>query len=109
MASYLELYELYQGGTDAINDFHKKIVSAIFVAGETIRDEDVATANHANRLIWAKWAFTNPESAGRDMIGVMLGANSGVAQASILGASDTAIQSALDASIDLFADGTQGA
>ena len=107
MASYAELFEVFRGGTVAINDLHQKIVAATMLAAESIRTESTATTNHTNRIIWAKFAFENPETAGLQLLPAILAQNSSATQSQILNATDSSIQTAVDAAVDVFADGTQ--
>ena len=107
VATYLEIFELNQGGSDEINDFHKKIRVATMIAAENIRTEDGGTVNHANRLIWSKFAFEQSEVAGTQLIAAVLAANTSFTRAQIVGASDSSIQTAVDNAIDIFADGSQ--
>lgn len=100
MATYLELEDLFGNGT-----LKAKIRAAVIIAAESIRTEDPATANHANRLIWAKQAFSNTESAVSEMLKATLAANKDASVAQITGASDATVQAAVDAAVDIFADG----
>jgi hypothetical protein len=101
MATLSELHSLFGN-----NDMLVKVESAIVVAAETIRTEDVGTTNHANRLIWAKAAFTNPRQFRDEMWRAMLGANESASIATILAATDSTIQNNVNAAIDIFADGS---
>lgn len=106
MATLSELTELYEKGTPGASPLFDKVISACLVAAETIRNENVATNNHVNRLVWAKQAFQNPKTKAAELFGALLAANAGVTQTQIEQAGDPAIQSAVDAAIDIFADGT---
>ena len=100
MATYTELFN--QGSDSA---FRNKVSVAVCVAADGIRVEDVATANHANRLIWAKRALENPRTVAENMHFAILVANKDLTVAQIQGASDVAIQSNVDACVDVFAQG----
>jgi hypothetical protein len=98
MATYAELFGLQND-----NDLIEKIVVAVAVAGDTIRTEDVGTANHANRLVWAKAAFEDPRSVGKKTVWAVLAANKSNTTAQITGATDAQIQTAVDDVVDVLA------
>jgi len=101
MATYIELRGLYGNG-----DLENKVEVACIVAAESIRNEDAGTTNHANRLVWAKSAFSNPNTVAVQMLMALLAANKDLTVAQIEGASDAAIQTAVDNAVDIFADGS---
>ena len=101
MAEYHELRELF--GNDALRN---KVEVACIVAAETIRGESAVTDNHANRVIWAKKAFNSPGSVRDEMLMALLAAHKDSTVPAITGASDAAVQTKVDAAIDVFADGT---
>lgn len=101
MASLIELRALF--GND---DLKGKVQVAVIIAAEAIRGEDGGTANHTNRLLWAKQAFDNPLGTAEKMLMAVLAANSGFTVAQITGASDSAIQANVNAAVNVFADGT---
>lgn len=100
MAEYSDLYQLFAHG-----DLRNKIRVAVIIAAETIRNEDGGTTNHANRLLWAAEAFANPKSVADKMLMALLASNSELTIAQITGASDAAIQTKVDAAVDIFATG----
>ena len=100
MATYAELFELR-----ANSAFRNKVSVAVAVAADGIRQEDGATDNHANRLIWAKRAMQNPGAVGQEVLFSILVANKTATTEQILGAKDAAIQANVDAVVDLFAQG----
>jgi len=101
MATYDEIRFLF-----ANDSIRNKIEVAVIVAAESIRNEDAGTPNHANRLIWAKEAFTNPLGTATKMFMALLAANKDLTVEQIAGASDVAIQTKVDAAVDVFADGS---
>jgi hypothetical protein len=105
MATYLELYGLLSGGDDHTTLLNRVTIACI-VAAETIRGENIGTANHDNRFIWAKEAFQDPTGKAREMLPFLLATNKDTAVASIISATDAVIQTAVDTSINVFADGT---
>lgn len=84
----------------------QKISSACLIAAEAVRVEDPGTANHANRLEWAKGVFKNPVQAGQDFLRALLAANNTASLAQLTGASDATIQTAVNQAVNIFADGT---
>ena len=100
MATYFELLDAAQN-----TNLRQRIRVAIVVAAETIRTENSGTTNHANRLIWAKQAFENPESILEKMIWAVLAQNKAVAYATIIAADDSTVQTAVNAAVDIFAIG----
>ena len=97
MASYTELEELRNDTT-----LKARVRVATMIAAETIRTE-AAPANSAQRLAWAKSVFENPSTMGEQMFWAVLAANKDVAKATIQAAGDAAIQTNVDAAVDLFA------
>lgn len=100
MASYAELLSASENGP-----LFNKIRVACFVAAETVRTEADTTANHANRLIWAKGVFMSPDQEARRMLWAVLAQNKSVTLANILASTDAQVQSAVDAAVDVFATG----
>ncbi len=100
MATYLELISVAND-----SDLQDKVLVACTVAADTIRLEAPATTNHANRLLWAKSVYSNPRQASRDVLWSVIIANRTLSVAQILGAADAAIQSNVDAVVDVFANG----
>ncbi len=100
MATYLELYDLQND-----NELLHTIAVAVAVAAEAVRTEDAATANHAARLVWAREAFANPVSVGRQALWAVLAVNKDNTVAHILGATDAQVQTAVDDVVDLMAGG----
>ncbi len=98
MATYVDLYDL-QNETE----FLHKMAVAVVVAADTIRSEDAGTTNHANRMEWAAKAFTSPQGTGKQALWAVLAANKGADTATILAASDSTIQTAVDAAVDVLA------
>lgn len=98
MATYAEL--LTASADEALV---KKIRVACVVAAETVRLEADATQNHAKRLAWAKSVFESPETVAQRMTWAVLAQNRAATLPAILGASDAAVQTAVDAAVNVFA------
>ena len=101
MAGYAEIRGLFADST-----LKNKVEVACIVAAEAIRGEDAGTTNHANRLVWAKEAFTSPSGTASKMWMALLAANKDLTVQQIQEATDAAIQTKVDAAINLFADGS---
>ena len=100
MATYTELYDLRSNSA-----LRNKIAIACIVAAEAIRTEAGATANHANRLLWAKAVFAAPDIEAARMMMALLAQNSAATVGQITGATDAAIQTAVGNAVDVFATG----
>lgn len=100
MATYEELFSLKNDSM-----LKNKVLTACIIAAETIVGEDGETANHAHRLIWAAAVFGNPRNESDRMYWAVLAANKDLDIATIQAANDAAIQTNVDAHIDLFATG----
>ena len=105
MATLTELTQIYEKGTPGASPLFDKIISGVLLIAEAIRDENPATANHVNRIIWAKQAFQFPKVKAQEMFGAMLAANASATVSQIQGASDAAIQTAITNAVNIFADG----
>jgi hypothetical protein len=101
MATYTELQGIAAG-----NQLLAKFTTAVAIQAEAIRNENPATTNHANRLIWAKQAYSDPQAMAVKMTWAVLAQNASATSAAILGASDSLIQTAIAAAVDVFATGS---
>ena len=106
MATYEELFDLQRN-----QQLLDKITVAIIVATNTIFElNDTGApwdgANHANRAIWAREAAINRRGMADVFMANVIAANKSMTLAQISGASDIAIQSNIDSTVDSFADGT---
>ena len=100
MATYAELFTLRSN-----SDLKNKITVACIIAAESIRNEAPATANHDNRLLWAKAVFANPEVEADRMLWAVFAQNASATVAQITGATDAAIQTAVNNAVNVFATG----
>lgn len=98
MATYLELYGLQGDG-----DLHNRIAVAVVVSADTIRSEAEGAANHANRLVWAGNAFADPRAMAKRAFWAVLAANKSASVSNIQSATDAAIQTNVDAVVDVLA------
>lgn len=100
MATYDELLEANRN-TALLN----KVRVAVVVAATTIMTEADTVANHVNRLAWAKTVFSDPAAAGLKMMWPVLAQNRAQSLAAITGATDSAVQTAVDSAVNVFAQG----
>lgn len=101
MALYLDIFKLRND-----RDFTARIEVATIVAAEEVRVEPQATANNANRVIWARKVFEDPKRESVRMMWAVLAANRNATIAQILEATDATLQVRLNAAVNLFADGS---
>jgi hypothetical protein len=101
MATLYEIWTLLEDPA-----LRQKVSAACLIAAEAIRTESDQTANHANRLKWAKATLQSPVQAGQQMLRAVLAANVSATLAQITGASDATIQTAVNNAVNIFADGT---
>lgn len=100
MATYNELFAL-----NGNLPLRERVSVACVVAAETIRTEADTTTNHANRMLWAKRVFENPMAEAGRMLPVLLAQNRAATAVAIEGATDEALQTAVDAAVNVFATG----
>ena len=104
MATYDELLAV-ANGTASGSQLYGRVKVACLIACEAIRSEAAGTANHANRLKWAASVLQDPDSQAKRMLLAVLAQNSSVPIASITGAADATVQTAVNAAVDLIAQG----
>lgn len=102
MATYLEVADMERN-----QDLLDRVKVACWVQADTIRTEDVGTANHANRLIWAAEVLKDGQVWASRMLKGVLAANIDATVNQIQNATDTAILTNVAALVDVFADGTK--
>ena len=98
MATYAELIQASNDG-----GLNTRIRVACFIAAELIVEEDPATANHAARIAWARNVFANPAQEAMRMAWAVLAQNRNATLAAIIGASDAAVQTAVNNAVNVFA------
>lgn len=98
MATYTELYDL-----NSESALKNRVLVACLIAAETVMNEADTVPNHANRLIWAKNVFENPNYESQRMYWALLAANNALSTTQIKNATDAAILTEVEAHIDLFA------
>lgn len=100
MATYDEIL-IAHADTGLLN----KVRVATVVAATDIMLEADTTANHANRIIWAKTVFADPALAGARMMWPVLAQNKAFTLAQITGADDATVQTAVNSAVNVFAQG----
>lgn len=103
MATYAELLSIATGPTGDV--LRNQVRVAVIVAAEVVRQETPATPNHNNRLIWARAAMANPDTAAAQMLWAVLAQNRSLTVAQITGATDATIQASASTAIDLLSGG----
>ncbi len=101
MATYDELLAIASGQTGEA--LRKRLRVAVVVAADVIRQEAVNTANHTNRMLWARSALTDPDREASRMLWATLAQNRAFTTAQITNADDATIQTAVAAAVDLLA------
>jgi hypothetical protein len=79
-----------------------RVSVAIAIAAETIRAEDPATPDHDLRKSWARRTLVNVDGMARQMLWVLIAQNKDATLAQIAGATDAAVQNAVDTAIELL-------
>jgi hypothetical protein len=96
MATYAELIQA--AGDSALID---KVRVACVIAADAIRQNGAATAA---QKAWARGVFNNPETPQTGLLWAVLAQNKASTLAAILGATDTQVQTAVDAAVALFSE-----
>jgi len=99
MATYAELLNI----ANTSDGFKQTIKVAVVVACDVIRAEADATPNHAARVSWARATLQDPDTAASQMVLAVLAQNRTLTAAQITGASDAAVQTAVNAAVNLLA------
>lgn len=97
MATYAELFDLRSN--DALRN---RVAVAAVVKAQTLLDLASPTAAQVE---WAKATLANPIGISGDLLNYVLAANKGASVAAIIGATDAAIQTNVDAAADKLLGG----
>jgi len=109
MATYSELNAILTDTVSGGQSLREKVRMACLIAAQTIiagddtSDPPWATTGHAQRLKWVDKMLASPDSTAREVFGIVVAANAAATQANIIGATDSAIQSNVNESIDALA------
>lgn len=81
-----------------------RVKVALIVAAEKVRLEDPRTTPRSEkRLAWAKLAFSEPDSQVPAVLWAVLAQNRALTLSAVTGATDAAIQTAVDNAVAAFA------
>jgi hypothetical protein len=94
MATFAELVTASANAT-----LVEKIKIATLIAADNIRLESPGVASHLDRVKWAAKVFTDPATEATRMVWPVLIQNRTATLAQITGASDAAVQTAVDAAV----------
>ena len=97
MATYLELFDLRTNSS-----LKNKVVVAVTKKAQALLDLATPTAG---QVTWANEAIFDPTGKASMLLNYVLAANSGQTVANIEGASDSAIQTNVDAAVDKIITG----
>jgi hypothetical protein len=98
VATYPELLALAQN-----DDLRQRTRVAAVVAADVIRLEGSGVTNHTLRLAWAKRALEDPVAQGERLLWAVLAQNRALTAAQIVSATDSGLQTAVNAAVDLLA------
>lgn len=79
-----------------------KVQAACVITCEAIRTEAVQLANHSARVTWARQAINDPTAVAGPVLRCVLAQNAALTVAQIQAANDAAIQTAVNAAVNLF-------
>ena len=97
MATYLELAKITEQAL--WGDFIDKIKAACVIKATAIIDSATPTVE---AKAWAEFAINAPTSAASSIVWYVIGSNDGLAISTILNASDSAIQTNVNAAVDVL-------
>lgn len=98
MATYQELLSVVYD-----KNLSEKILVAGVVAADVIRLEAPTVTNHEARLNWARKALESPAAMRDKLTYAVLAQNRSATLTAILAADDAAVQTAVNAAVDLLA------
>ena len=101
MATYTEIRGLYNE-----DDFRNKVEVAVVIAAHNLINPPATPS--ANERAWAADVFANPRSEGDKALLSVLAENNGLDVSVILAASDSAIQTNVDAIVPALVDAKAG-
>ena len=110
MATFAELNDILTDDVTGAQELREKVGIACLIAAATIIQGNDTTATwdqtagaHDKRIKWVKLLLSSYPDTVRQMFGVVIASNATAAQAAILTASDSTIQTAVNESIDALA------
>lgn len=98
MASYSEIYDIVTDTVPGAQTLRQKVtVAGMIIAYEILSGNDIGapydSLKHDQRVKWAVAMLASPLQNGTSLFRVIVAANDGIAQSTILAASDNAILS----------------
>ncbi|MGE3932344.1 MAG: hypothetical protein AB7F67_03790 [Rhodospirillaceae bacterium] len=99
MATYTELFALRDHP-----ELTNRITVAATIAAVAIVAESDQTANHANRLIWARTTLKDPSAMARRLLWTLLAQNATLTPAQLVAVTDANLLAAVNGVINVFAD-----
>ena len=100
MATYAELLQASESET-----LRNKVRVARIIAAEAIRNEPSNAPNKQNRMKWARSVLSAPDADVTALVWAVLAQNASASLAAILGATDAQVQTAVNAAVDVLAQG----
>lgn len=97
MATYTEIFDLRRD-----TDLRNKIAVAVAIKAQSLLDGATPTAA---QVAWAKEAIANPIDKADSLMVYVLAKNAGLTTTQITGATDAAIQTAVNGAIDKIISG----
>jgi hypothetical protein len=97
MATYTEIVNAAKDET-----LRQRVAVACVVAANGIFSENAGTANHVERLVWAKRVYESPESEASRVLWSVLAQNKDATAQQIATVTDTSLQTAVDAAVAAF-------
>ena len=97
MSTYAELYDLRSNSA-----LRNKIAVAVVKKAQSLLDGGTPTSTE---VAWASNAISNPNQQAEKIVNYVLAANSAASTATILSASDVAIQANVDSAVDALIAG----
>lgn len=103
MATYTQIYNFRKEATATSQGIKARVTVAVATAAMAVLVESGATANHANRLVWAKASLKDAESEAERMFWGVVG--DATFQAGPGSITDAQLQSIINGLVDTFAGG----
>ena len=98
MATYAELRQAVENP-----ELNNKVRVACVMAANAVALEADTVPLHSQRIKWAAAVFENPDREGQRMVWSVLAKNASATLAQILAATDAQVQTAVDDSVNVFA------
>lgn len=110
MATYAELHAILTDNVAGAQALREKVGVACLIAastiingGDTASPWDQTAGAHDKRVKWVKLLLSSYGETTRQIFGIVIASNASATQAAILAATDAAIQSSVNSSVDELA------